>query len=137
MSAETLLARLEKVRRTGSGRWIACCPSHADKSPSLSIRETPEGKVLLHCFSGCSVGEIVGAAGVDLADLFPPGEHHGKPETRAFPATDALRCIGFEALVVAAAASAMIAGEPLAAVDRERLLQASARIQDALRVCHL
>lgn len=137
MSADTLLAQLDKVKRTGPGRWVACCPSHADKSPSLSIRETPEGKVLLHCFAGCSVGEIVGAAGVDLADLFPPGEHHSKPETRAFPATDALRCIGFEALVVVAAAGAMVAGEPLTTVDRERLLTASARIQDALKVSRL
>ena len=39
MSANALLARLDRVRRVGDGRWIACCPAHHDRSrrsPSAS-----------------------------------------------------------------------------------------------------
>lgn len=138
MSLDNLLSRLDKVKRTGQGRYVARCPAHADKNPTLSIRELTDGRVLVHCFAGCSATEIVAAAGIDMSELFPPRDDAGgKPETRPFPAADALRCVGFEALVVVAAASAMVTGEPLAAVDRERLSLASARIQDALKACGL
>ena len=134
MTAEILLSKLDKVKRTGPNRWHASCPAHDDKVPSLSIRETDTGSILVHCFAGCSVHEIVHAAGLELSDLFPPrlAGDHARPERRPFPASDALRAIGFEALVVCAAAAALATGEPLSAVDRERLLQAGERIQSAL-----
>ncbi|MBL8418640.1 MAG: hypothetical protein JNN31_10440 [Dechloromonas sp.] len=134
MSADTLISKLDKVKRTGKDRWSARCPAHADKGPSLSIRETDDGRVLVHCFAGCSVHEIMQAVGLELSDLFPPrddGQNY-RPERRPFPASDALRAISFEALVVCAAAAAMATGEPLSTVDRERLLQAGERIQSAL-----
>ncbi|MSQ55589.1 MAG: DNA primase, partial [Betaproteobacteria bacterium] len=34
MTATTLLDRLDGVRATGPGRWIAQCPAHPDKRPS-------------------------------------------------------------------------------------------------------
>jgi hypothetical protein len=69
MIIEAFLHRLACVRLRGSDRWSARCPSHADKSPSLSIREA-DGKTLLHCFAGCTPEEIVGALGLDLKHLF-------------------------------------------------------------------
>lgn len=130
-NVDTLLSRLDKVRRSGPDSWMACCPAHEDKSASLSIRHTDD-KTLIHCFAGCSVHEVVGAVGLDIADLFPPRESHGKPERRPFPAMDALRGIAFEALVVSAAASALLAGHPFTPADRERLILAVERIQSAL-----
>ena len=47
-----ILDRLEGVRKFGSG-WIAKCPAHKDRSPSLSIKEGERG-VMLRCFAGCS-----------------------------------------------------------------------------------
>lgn len=35
----------------------------------MSIREV-DGKLLVHCFAGCTPEEIVGALGLDLKDLF-------------------------------------------------------------------
>ncbi|HQU79404.1 MAG TPA: CHC2 zinc finger domain-containing protein [Azonexus sp.] len=133
-AADTLISKLDKVKRTGKDRYSACCPAHDDKGPSLSIRETDDGRVLVHCFAGCSVHEIVQAVGLELSDLFPPrlAGDHARPERRPFPATDALRAVSFEAIVVCAAAAALATGEPLSAVDRERLLQAGERIQSAL-----
>ena len=134
MSASVLLlSLLDKVKPTGKMRWQARCPAHADKSPSLSVRELDDGRVLVHCFVGCSVHEVVQAVGLELSDLFPPRElGNAKGERRPFAAADALRAVGFEALVVCAASAAMATGKPLSSVDRERLLQAGERIQSAL-----
>lgn len=137
MSAETLLSHLEKVRPTGPGRWLAKCPAHNDKGPSLSIRETDEGRVLVHCFAGCSVHEVVSAAGVELSDLFPPRQHQGRPDRRPFPAADVLRAVAFEAVVVSAAAAKLLAGEPFGTDERERLILAASRINSALHAAGL
>ena len=133
MSAlDKFLDRHDSVRRTGPGTYLARCLAHEDRTASLSVRETDDGRILVHCFAGCSVHEVVAAAGLDIADLFPPREHTGRPERRPFPASDALRAVAFEALVVSAAASAMLAGQPFSAVDRERLSLAAIRINAAL-----
>jgi len=52
-----------KAKRNGNG-YIDHCPAHEDKNPSLSINYAPDGKLLLHCFAGCSFEEIIGAAGL-------------------------------------------------------------------------
>lgn len=76
MSAKVLLSRLDRVRRSGSDSHMAACPGplhkQGDRHPSLHVTETPDGTVLLRCFAGCSPAEIVGAVGLELADLFPP-----------------------------------------------------------------
>lgn len=48
------------------GRWngstgIARCPAHDDRSPSLSVTDAYNGRVLVNCFSGCTQKEIIGA----------------------------------------------------------------------------
>ncbi len=43
-TAMEIAGALPKNRRNGKG-WVACCPAHADKHPSLSIDEGPDGKV--------------------------------------------------------------------------------------------
>jgi hypothetical protein len=48
-----------KARRSGTG-WIARCPAHADKTPSLSITER-DGKVLVHCHAGCAQTDVIAA----------------------------------------------------------------------------
>ena len=46
----------------------ALCPSHDDKSPSLSIRKT-EHFIQLNCFAGCTYKEIVAATGMKKTDF--------------------------------------------------------------------
>ena len=45
-------------------------PAHEDRSPSLSIAEGRDGRVLLHCFSGCRPEAILQALGLGWSDLF-------------------------------------------------------------------
>ncbi len=59
MSAETI-ARALGGHRAGRD-WIARCPAHADKTPSLAIREGHDGRVLLKCHAGCTQWEVIGA----------------------------------------------------------------------------
>ncbi len=56
-----LLGMLDKVRAHGSGKLSACCPAHADRSPSLSLRVAEDGRLLVHCFAGCSIEEVCAA----------------------------------------------------------------------------
>jgi hypothetical protein len=51
--------------------YRAKCPSHQGESDdSLAVREDDDGKVLLHCHTGCDFEEIVDALGLDMSDLF-------------------------------------------------------------------
>lgn len=138
MSANKLLPLLEYVKQTGTGRYLARCPAHDDRLPSLAIRELSDGRILIHCFAGCTTHEIVSAVGLDLTALFPKRAiPYGRPERRPFPADDVLCAVAFESLVVSIAASALSSGKPFSETDRVRLLLASSRIQAALNASGL
>ena len=80
MTAEQIAERLH-ARRSGAG-WLARCPAHEDRSPSLSIGEGRDGKILLHCFGGCTSEAVCASLGLSLADLFTePGAY--QPKARA------------------------------------------------------
>jgi putative DNA primase/helicase len=66
-----ILSKLTDVRRSSSG-WSARCPAHDDDRPSLSVAEAKDGRVLVHCFAGCSVEQIVAAVELSMADPRPP-----------------------------------------------------------------
>lgn len=70
VTVEEFLGRVERVKRDGSG-WIARCPAHEDRHPSLSVSVGDADRVLVKCHAGCSVEAIVAAVGLELRDLFP------------------------------------------------------------------
>lgn len=70
MAIEHIIDRLDMVKKTGDAKYIARCPAHEDKSPSLSLRELHDGRVLMHCFGGCSAGDVMDSIGLALSDLF-------------------------------------------------------------------
>lgn len=53
-----VLKALKNVKDLGGGQFVACCPAHEDKKPSLSIKEGDHGRVLVFCHVGCSFAEI-------------------------------------------------------------------------------
>jgi len=68
---------LAGLHRSGPG-CLARCPSHADRSPSLSISEGDDGRILLHCWAGCRTADVVAALGLGFADLFPGSGRSGR-----------------------------------------------------------
>lgn len=129
MPLELLLERLENVKKTGAGRYMARCPAHADRTASLAIREGDSSVILLHCFALCPAAEVLAAVGLTFDALFPERPiDDGKPHRRPFPASDVLRAVSFEALVVSTIALDMAKPLPLSDARRERLLRASERL---------
>jgi putative DNA primase/helicase len=57
MTAETI-AKALGGRKAGSG-WTARCPGHDDRTPSLSIRDSGDGKVLVRCHAGCGQEQVI------------------------------------------------------------------------------
>jgi len=48
------------------GKWhgtygISCCPAHQDMTPSFSLSNSKDGRLLAHCHAGCSFDEIIAA----------------------------------------------------------------------------
>jgi hypothetical protein len=135
MSAATLLDRLEGVRATGSSKWIARCPAHEDRSPSLAIREGDGGTTLIHCFAGCPTAEVLDAIGLSLTDLFPARvSHHVQRQRRAFDAAQVLRCVADEVQIAACVAADVINHKPISTEDYARAQLAADRLWSAVEV---
>lgn len=70
MTIDNILRKLDKVKKSHRG-YKACCPVHNDKHPSMTVTETDDGKVLIHCFScGARGTDVVEALGLPTSELF-------------------------------------------------------------------
>lgn len=131
MPIDRVLQGLTKVRQRQPGQYSACCPAHEDKGPSLSVRETADGAVLLHCFAGCEVSEIVAVIGLQLHDLFPQCDVPAttpKRIARLLTAGQALDLLHEEAQLIGIVAGNIGQGVGLSEDDRRRVMQAAGRV---------
>ena len=66
---ENFLSRLDKVKQIGKGEWLACCPAHDDKKPSMSVSEKND-TFAVYCHSchagGVTIMESVGLTANDF-----------------------------------------------------------------------
>ena len=137
--ADRIIRCLENVRETGPAQWIARCPSHDDRSPSLSIKRTGD-RVLLHCFAGCRIDAILSSLGLSLGDLFDRPIGHkarqlsGYDKRRLGQAREALKALRHEIDVVYALAKQMAAGFALDPAEQQRLKTAKSRLRAARRL---
>lgn len=69
------IARQLHGRKSGRG-WVALCPAHDDRNPSLSLAER-DGKLLLKCFAGCEQRAVVDA--LKARGLWPESERREHP----------------------------------------------------------
>lgn len=126
---DNLVSRLRKVKKLGRNRFLACCPAHDDKTPSLSLMQKDDGRVLLHCFAGCAVADVLDAVGLEFKDLMP--EHLGSFGATKFPAADVLAALENEAYVVQVIAGEMKKTKQLSNEQINRLSRAVDRISEA------
>lgn len=134
MDVNDLVVRLEKARPTSRDSWLACCPAHKDRTPSLTVRALDDGRILIHCFAGCGAADVMAAIGLETADLFPaPIADHLPAVRQPFSPSDVLRVLRHEAAVVAIASADVAEGKP---VDVRRVLEAAGLIADACEYIH-
>ncbi len=81
VSTREVISRTKGVKRSGKG-WVALCPAHDDRNPSLSISEGAEGRTLLNCQAGCSFEAVCAAMGVDTRSLGPDVTDRSAIKTR-------------------------------------------------------
>ena len=76
MAAETI-ARALGGRKVGSA-WMARCPAHEDREPSLSIKDAEDDKILVCCHAGCDQQQVI--AVLKARGIWKEaGEWHGRP----------------------------------------------------------
>ena len=68
-----------KARHSGPNSWMALCPGHEDRTPSLSISDK-DGKILVRCHAGCSQESVIGT--LKKMGLWSSGRGMKKPATR-------------------------------------------------------
>ena len=126
---DDILNRLDRVKDIGNGKFLACCPAHDDKSPSLSIREIDDGRILLNCFAGCDAESVLHAIGLEFSDLYPePLGHHFKPNKQRVSPREILTSLDHESLVVALIGADFIKRQSLDEPTWQRLAMAVNRI---------
>ena len=90
---DDLLDRLDKVRQTGEGKFMACCPVHGDRNPSMTLSEVigADGyrKVLVYCFAcQASAQDVTEAVGLPMSVLFEKPLDRGGDPTDIFGQLD-------------------------------------------------
>jgi hypothetical protein len=131
---ENVLNRLDGVRRIGK-YFKAKCPAHSDRTPSLSIKEGDDGRVLIHCFGGCQIDSVVSAMGMGMTDLFPqtsvPSKIHG---IAGVSLRELKEAADFECQILFMVKADQLNGRTVSKIDLERAELALQRILLAKRV---
>ncbi len=92
MSNATCIAKFLGGIRNGDG-WLVRCPAHKDSTPSLSLKDGPNGLVA-HCFAGCDWRAVKGAlAGMGLLRTTAAlrGAFASLPEMKSAPSHEDLQ----------------------------------------------
>ena len=129
-----VLERLDGVISTGKS-FKALCPAHGDKTPSLSVKEGGDGRVLLHCFAGCSVEQIVAGMGLSMSDLFSSGIGRlHVPKTPGVSARELKAATEYELKILFIVKADRNAGRAISPSDFQRTKIALDRVEMARRV---
>ena len=132
MDVRTILSRLGSVRKNGK-QWMAKCPAHPDKSPSLSIREGSDS-ILMNCFAGCETEQVVAAIGLTMADLFydSPTERGYRNDQPRMTLHDAVQCLSADFGMIALLTAEWLEGKKPDEETFKRGALAAKRIDAAL-----
>jgi hypothetical protein len=136
---DTLLSYLDRVKQTGPNRWLASCsgPLHenGDRNPSLSIRETDDGGVLLHCFFGCDYAQILAAIDLKPADLYPQqaDARGSRPKPQRIPWRDVFDAIRCDLRVCSIAFCDLAAGKEFSPDDVKTIARLANHLADQIQ----
>lgn len=133
MKVDRLLSSLRKVKQTGRGEWVACCSAHEDRSPSLAIKEADDGRVLIHCFAGCSPLEVLNAVGMTFEDIMPErvGPIDKVYHREKFQAKTVLEALTTNSLLLAVMSNEVANGHPITKDDAVKFAEISEELREA------
>ncbi len=80
---QLVLSRLEGVKVQSETQWIARCPCHDDRKPSLSIAIGDKQPVVFKCMAGCENNDILAAMDLTWTDILGASPNGQKRERRA------------------------------------------------------
>jgi hypothetical protein len=129
---DKLLDILQSAKPSGRNRWMAQCPAHEDKSPSLSIRQFDDDAVRVKCFAGCTTAEILASVGLNPSDLFPQNDlpkdyPFQRPHPKPIPYREILTNLREDLLALSIGFAQLKQGHMLKLEDLERLDTAALR----------
>lgn len=136
MNINDFLSYFEKSYRSGKDEYQCLCPAHNDKTASLSIKNLPDERILIHCFAGCAANDILEAVGLTFEDIVPKRLGDFKPVSKPFNPYAVLKAISNETLLVALAGLEVANGKTLPQEDKDRLMIAVNRLREAYQICH-
>lgn len=133
MNVDNILTHFQKVRKFNNktNAWVALCPAHPDKTPSLAIKMEGD-KPLFHCFAGCTFEEILSAAGLSHEDLMGERPDHYQSHHPRLDPYKLLDAMAMDSLRVGLIASRMANGATLAEDEKEALVAISGAFQRAV-----
>ncbi len=131
----TLLDRLDGVKHSGAGKWLAKCPAHDDRQASFGIKLTEDGRILLNCFAGCDKESILGSIGLTFSDLFPPRPKdldysRPGPKPPKFSAYELLKIAVFESTLITLAIRQLMTTGMISSNDLNRVNVALATLDE-------
>jgi hypothetical protein len=136
MSIDNLLSRLPSAKRTSKDTWRCACPAHQGTNKTALSIKNDNGKILINCFHGCSVLDVLGAVGLDMTDLFEDDVRSDykttasvKPHEVKFYPRDLLSMIDFELKIVMLGLFQLDKGITLTQEDRDRMKLSYERIK--------
>ena len=115
---------------------MARCPAHQDRTPSLSVSQADDGRILMHCFAGCHIADVTAAIGFEVKDLFPAADreyYRTMPEWKSRRYQEALIR---ERMIISMAKSDIEKGLELSAADMQRVKKAVEFIRKFRRLNH-
>jgi hypothetical protein len=135
---ELLLLCLDGVKNTVRDKWLALCPAHNDRSPSLSIKQIDD-RILIRCFAGCGYLDVLAAIGLDANALFP--DKVINPYEKQIPAPRFNKSELFdlaisEAGILALGWNHLLVNGSVPDSDRERVQRAYSTVMDLLCEVH-
>jgi hypothetical protein len=130
----TLLEHLDNIRSTGVDTYRAVCPHHEGRSRSLAVKVV-DGRILIHCFAGCSPDEVLSAVGLSMSDLFDESPEMSpverKDRIRSANAREILKAINLPVRAVMIAMGIQTC-RPLSANERISFERAGSIVNKAL-----
>jgi len=105
------------------GTWMARCPAHDDREPSLAITDAQNGKLLVRCHAGCNQQNVIAA--LQGLGLWSAGERYPvqllrRPKRELSTEADSDAMSGTEAALAIWRASSPFEGTPLEAYLQSR-----------------